>query len=204
MGKILDTLKGRERELRRNNSGQSWASSSIPARFRLRTQQRETFQQEAGKVVAEVKMLEEKNINKCDEEDSAESELLTVMDTKDTTCEADQKDAEVRLRLEAKSSLQSLISSSSLESDWSDEEGEELERMFSDMSARGEELAKIRQVRRSLRNSRRRKAFSPPSMAKLVYCLSRESSVSEITSMGSMQSLDSLVEEGGQGMKNIG
>ena len=58
-------------------------------------------------------------------------------------------------RLEHQDSMDSLVSNTSLDSDWSDEERAELERVFGAMSERGEEHAKIRQLRRSLRRSRR-------------------------------------------------
>lgn len=65
---------------------------------------------------------------------------------------------DMRHRLEHQDSRDSLVSTTSLDSDWSDEEREELERMFGAMSERGEEQTKIRQLRRSLRRSRRKRS----------------------------------------------
>merc|ERR1712203_927917 len=112
---------------------------------------------------------------------------------------------DLRKRLEHQDSQDSLVSNTSLDSDWSDEERAELERVFGAMSERGEEQAKIRQLRRSLRRSRRKAESqgtysSAPSSctlswdgAKLVY--SRESSVSELTSSLASSSITSLNEE---------
>ena len=63
---------------------------------------------------------------------------------------------DLRKRLHHQDSQDSLVSNTSLDSDWSDEERAELERVFGAMSERGEEQAKIRQLRRSLRRSRRK------------------------------------------------
>ena len=70
--------------------------------------------------------------------------------------EGNEEEVEGRAhRLEHQDSMDSLVSNTSLDSDWSDEERAELERVFGAMSERGEEQAKIRQLRRSLRRSRR-------------------------------------------------
>ena len=81
-----------------------------------------------------------------DEEGNEEEEVL----------EEDLDKEDLRKRLHHQDSQDSLVSNTSLDSDWSDEERAELERVFGAMSSRGEEQAKIRQLRRSLRRSRRK------------------------------------------------
>jgi hypothetical protein len=195
VGKILHTLKEGERELRRRNSALSWSTESscgqpgaVPTRFRVMDPGRATFQSVVEAVVTRGRPVEPRPrsfralarsvvAGQAGEEGPAHSRLLHHEDSED-----------------------SLVSNTSLDSDWSDEERTELERMFGAMSERGEEQAKIRQLRRSLRRSRRPRAGShgtgssgpsscTPSWdgAKLVY--SRESSQSELAASLTSSSL---------------
>merc|ERR1712107_979363 len=198
--------------LRRKNSALSWTTTSslgasaIPSRFRLIDPQRPTFESIVEAVVQR-RPLDQPATSPRTFRSIARSVLgdSAFLVDEEGNEEEEVLEEDLRKRLEHQDSQDSLVSNTSLDSDWSDEERAELERMFGAMSDRGEEQAKIRQLRRSLRRSRRKAESqgtysSAPSSctlswdgAKLVY--SRESSVSELTSSLASSSITSLNEE---------
>jgi len=206
----------------------SFGASAIPSRFRLMDPQRPTFESIVEAVVhrrpldhpqttprtfrsiaRSVLSAENREWREGRRGDAGEGRRrrLVLGDSaffvdEEGNEEEEVLEADLRKRLEHQDSQDSLVSNTSLDSDWSDEERAELERVFGAMSERGEEQAKIRQLRRSLRRSRRKAESqatysSAPSSctlswdgAKLVY--SRESSLSELTSSLASSSMTSL------------
>ena len=160
----------------------SYGASAIPSRFKLMDPQRPTFESIVEAVVhrrpldqlstvprtfrsiarsvlsAENREWREERRGEAGKE---RRRRLVLGDSAFLVDEEGNEEEEVleedlRKRLEHQDSQDSLVSNTSLDSDWSDEERAELERVFGAMSERGEEQAKIRQLRRSLRRSRRK------------------------------------------------
>ena len=160
----------------------SYGASAIPSRFRLMDPQRPTFESIVEAVVhrrpldqpqttprtfrsiaRSVLSAENREWREGRGGDSGEGRRrrLVLGDSaflvdEEGNEEEEVLEADLRKRLEHQDSQDSLVSNTSLDSDWSDEERAELERVFGAMSERGEEQAKIRQLRRSLRRSRRK------------------------------------------------
>ena len=160
----------------------SFGASAIPSRFRLMDPQRPTFESIVEAVVhrrpldhpqttprtfrsiaRSVLSAENREWREGRRGDAGEGRRrrLVLGDSaffvdEEGNEEEEVLEADLRKRLEHQDSQDSLVSNTSLDSDWSDEERAELERVFGAMSERGEEQAKIRQLRRSLRRSRRK------------------------------------------------
>jgi len=203
--KILQTLKEREKELRRKNSTISWTStasfgaSAIPSRFRVMNPHRKTFQSVVEQVVQPGPVLvDQQKKFKC------VAQSLLGQDNREWR-EREEEEMEKRegkhLKLCQAKQLEDISEDNDIgelsdcvssevsdDSDWSDEEREKFEKIFGAMSERGEECEKIRHLRRSRRRSRRTRESVCPGMsgisswevAKLVY--SRDSSLSGLTS----------------------
>ena len=208
----------KEKDLHRKNSAQSWATASsseisgIPSRFRLIDPNRPTLESIVNKLSkgrAEAKLfktaahsvLRTKNrewvLQQTDdavEEDMSLDDLSKqfkiIHEIKLEGADIDHA-RQVRI-LERKESSLSMVSTTSVDSDWSDEEREKLEKLFGAMSARGEKCAKMRHKRKYIQSSLRKgrseggDSIDAPSSstfswdgAKIVY--SRESSLSELT-----------------------
>ena len=153
--KILQTLMKTDRELRRKNSSQSWSTTSsilpgvgggIPLRFRMMDPKRKTFQSIVEEVRRPRRALP---ANRRTFRGAAQSVLLEKKEKEKV--EGQEEDDEDE---EGDSERESEIESE--DSDWSDEEREELERMFGAMSERGKLVERRRRARKSLRKSRRR------------------------------------------------
>ena len=203
--KILQTLKEREKELRRKNSTISWTStasfgaSAIPSRFRVMNPHRKTFQSVVEQVVQPgLVLVDQQKKFKC------VAQSLLGQDNREWR-EREEEEMEKRegkhLKLCQAKQLEDISEDNDIgelsdcvssevsdDSDWSDEEREKFEKIFGAMSERGEECEKIRHLRRSRRRSRRTRDSVCPGMpgisswevAKLVY--SRDSSLSGLTS----------------------
>lgn len=165
--KILNTLVQNDRELRRKNSSQSWSTSSsyvpgvggIPSRFRLMDPRRKTFQSIVEEVRRPRKSPLTINGQKKSFKDAAETVISGDKDF-------DEEDEMAEDFSDADAQVSDLEDDD--DSDWSDEERAELERMFGAMSARGKSAENIRRARKSIRRSRRRPDINGD-LARLVF-----------------------------------
>ena len=153
--KILQTLMKTDRELRRKNSAQSWSTTSsilpglgggIPLRFRMMDPRRKTFQSVVEEVRRPRRALP---ANRRTFRGAAQSVLLEKKKKEKVEGEEEEEEGGDDVS-ESESEIESE------DSDWSDEEREELERMFGAMSERGKQVERKRRARKSMRKSRRR------------------------------------------------
>ena len=155
-----------ERELRRRNSAQSWSTTAslaaagiggIPARFRVMDPRRKTFKA----IVEEVrKPRRVATRHPCQPQQPRTFESV------------DSGGFEEEVEEEAENGFSDARVSDLEEdedSDWSDEERAELEKMFGAMSARGQSVESVRRARRSMRRSRRRAHDLSSDLARLVF-----------------------------------
>ena len=151
--KILQTLMKTDRELRRKNSSQSWSTTSsimpgvgggIPLRFRMMDPKRKTFQSIVEEVRRPRRALP---ANRRTFKGAAQS-VLQEKKEKEKLEGAEEEEEEEEGERESEVESE--------DSDWSDEEREELERMFGAMSERGKLMERRRRARKSMRKSRRR------------------------------------------------
>ena len=185
MEKILQALEEREKDLQRKNSAQSWTTASssdisgIPSRFKLVDPHRPTLDSivnnlpKSRKLAKEPKSLKSaaqsvlrtKNrewmLQQTEEDDEEYSSQDVLRRQSDGIQEIGLEEAvsEITRRkiiLERRESSNSMVSTTSVDSDWSDEEREKLEKIFGAMSERGKECAKMRHMRRSLHRSMRK------------------------------------------------
>ena len=191
--KILNTLVQNDRELRRKNSSQSWSTSSsfvpgvggIPARFRVMDPRRKTFQS----IVEEVRRPRKSPLTINGQKKSFKDAAETVMSGESELNEEDEM-------AENFSDDQVSDLEEDDDSDWSDEERAELERMFGAMSARGQGAENIRRVRKSIRRSRRRPDITGD-LARLVF--SRDSDTGSLADSGSVSlSCDTFCDSGSE------
>jgi len=209
--KILETLKEREKELRRKNSTISWTStasfgaSAIPSRFRVMNPHRKTFQSVVEQVIQPgPAVVDQQKKFKC------VAQSLLGQDNREWM-EREEEEVEVKKRnqLRRKEKLRQdkqledisenndssdielsdcVSSEVSDDSDWSDEEKEKFDKIFGAMSERGEEYEKIRHLRKSRRRSRRTRDSVCPGMPGVSswevakLVYSRDSSLSGLTS----------------------
>ena len=165
--KILNTLVQNDRELRRKNSSQSWSTSSsyvpgvggIPSRFRLMDPRRKTFQS----IVEEVRRPRKSPLTINGQKKSFKDAAETVISGDNEFNEEDEMAEDLSDDGAQVSDLED-----DDDSDWSDEERAELERMFGAMSARGKSAENIRRARKSIRRSRRRPDINGD-LARLVF-----------------------------------
>ena len=154
-----------ERELRRRNSAQSWSTTAslaaagiggIPARFRVMDPRRKTFKA----IVEEVrKPRRVATRHPCQPQQPRTFELADS-----GGFEVEEEEAENGFSDARVSDLEE-----DEDSDWSDEERAELEKMFGAMSARGQSVESVRRARRSMRRSRRRAHDLSSDLARLVF-----------------------------------
>ena len=164
--KILSTLVQNDRELRRKNSSQSWATSAclfpgvggIPSRFRLMDPRRKTFQS----IVEEVRRPRKSPLTIDGQKRSFKDAAETVISGENEFNENDEISEDFSDDDAQVSDIEEI------DSDWSDEERAELERMFGAMSARGKSAENIRRARKSIRRSRRRPDING-NLARLVF-----------------------------------
>ena len=165
--KILNTLVQNDRELRRKNSSQSWSTSAsfvpgaggIPSRFRVMDPRRKTFQS----IVEEVRRPRKSPLAIDGQKRSFKDAAETVISGESEFNEEDEIADNFSEEDEAQVS-----DIEDNDSDWSDEERAELERMFGAMSARGKSAENIRRARKSIRRSRRRPDING-NLARLVF-----------------------------------
>ena len=155
-----------ERELRRRNSAQSWSTTAslaaagiggIPARFRVMDPRRKTFKA----IVEEVRKP-----RRVATRHPCQPQLPRTFES------ADSGGFEEEVEEEAENGFSDARVSDLEEdedSDWSDEERAELEKMFGAMSARGQSVESVRRARRSMRRSRRRAHDLSSDLARLVF-----------------------------------
>ena len=219
--KILQALKEREKDLQRKNSAQSWTTASssdnsgIPSRFTLVDPHRPTLDSIVNNLpksrvlskdqislkFAAQSVLRTKNrewmLQQTEEDDEEYSSQDVLRKQSDGIHEIGLEEAvgdiaRRKIILERTESSNSLVSTMSVDSDWSDEEREKLEKIFGAMSERGKECAKMRHMRRSFHRSMRKGAndgaesISAPSNSTLSWdgamlVFSRENSLSELT-----------------------
>ena len=156
-----------ERELRRRNSAQSWSTTAslaaagiggIPARFRVMDPRRKTFKA----IVEEVrKPRRVATRHPCQPQQPRTFESANSAGFED---EVEEEEAENGFSDARVSDLEE-----DEDSDWSDEERAELEKMFGAMSARGQSVESVRRARRSMRRSRRRAHDLSSDLARLVF-----------------------------------
>ena len=153
--KILQTLMKTDRELRRKNSlqSQSWSTASsilpgvggrITLRFRMMDPKRKTFQSIVEEVRRPRRALPASRRTFRGAAQSVLQEKKEKVEEEEEEGEEEEGDDERESEIESE------------DSDWSDEEREELERMFGAMSERGKLVERRRRARKSLRKSRRR------------------------------------------------
>ena len=157
-----------ERELRRRNSAQSWSTTAslaaagiggIPARFRVMDPRRKTFKA----IVEEVrKPRRVATRHPCQPQQPRTFESADSGGFEDEVEE--EEEAENGFSDARVSDLEE-----DEDSDWSDEERAELEKMFGAMSARGQSVESVRRARRSMRRSRRRAHDLSSDLARLVF-----------------------------------
>ena len=156
-----------ERELRRRNSAQSWSTTAslaaagiggIPARFRVMDPRRKTFKA----IVEEVrKPRRVATRHPCQPQ---QPRTFESADSGGFEEEVEEEEAENGFSDARVSDLEE-----DEDSDWSDEERAELEKMFGAMSARGQSVESVRRARRSMRRSRRRAHDLSSDLARLVF-----------------------------------